>query len=296
MDFPRLEAATAKYRTILGDQRVDFLLNLWKAQSEISVDMPWKPKDIENMQRTFGAGSPMLTADAPVIDRDQFVAALAVVAEALKNHPQVDPENVPAVLSADLSVVEQSDLEDAILDPRSVTERIAKRLGIDSESGLEIMFLSSMVYFAIQPFAIEAAAIIKEAVPSQELRASGTCPVCGAPAALGMIADAGEFTGGARQLWCSTCETVWGYPRVKCVRCGDTKPHRLHYYYDESDPGHRIHVCDTCGGSIPVVNEKLARMLEPRVEELAMLDLNAAVVGDESVRANFVEGSETPEA
>lgn len=290
MDYARLEAATSRYRSVLGDDRIEFLLGLWKAQSEAAVELDWEPADVRAMHQAFADGSFMLAAEAPQVDRDLFVEVFGSVAEALKAHPAVDSEALPAVLTADASAIEASDLVDAIVDPLGVVERVGVRLGIDPESDIDRMLLSSLVVFSIQPFAIAVGEKLKDRLPNPELRITHHCPVCGGAPTVGLIADAGEFTGGGRELWCPMCETRWGYPRVRCARCGDAKPQRLHYYYDKEDEGHRIHVCDTCGGSLPVANEKmLGRKAEPRVEELVMLDLHWSVMNDPEVRAGFID-------
>jgi len=141
------------------------------------------------------------------------------------------------------------------------------------------------VAFALQPFAGAAAAKLKRDIPSADIAIRGDCPVCGSPASIGLISDAGEFTGGARDLWCSHCDTQWAFHRVRCARCLTASPHKLEYVYDKEDPAHRIHVCSNCGGSLPVTHEKLMRTIaDPRVEDFAMMDLHHAVMADPSIR------------
>lgn len=297
MDYPVLETMVEKYREAMGDERVDFMLSIWKAQSEIDGSTDWEPIDIQAMLRSVVAGDSMWTVDEPKLDRERFAVALGSILDVLKGYPGIAEMETPAVFSADLGLIEDEDLDRALTDPAGAAERIAARLGVSEESPVDYMLLRSGVAFALQPFAQAAAAKLSRDVPGTDLTLRGDCPVCGSPAALGMIADAGQFTGGARTLWCSHCDTTWGFHRVRCARCLTPSPTSLEYIFDSEDPAHRIHVCSSCGGSLPVTDEKSMRSLAtPRVEDFAMMDLHHAVMSDPKVRERFeVEGSEGAE-
>lgn len=288
MDFAVLESMVDKYREAMGDDRVDFMLSVWKAQSEIDGSSDWEPIDIEAMIRSVVGGDTMWTVDEPALDRDRFVAALSSLLEVMKGYPGVSEIEAPAVFSADLELIEASDLEKALTDPAGAAQRIADRLAITDEDPMSYMLLVSSVAFALQPFAASAAAKLSRDIPNTEMVITGDCPVCGSPAAIGMIADAGEFTGGARTLWCSHCDTTWPFHRVRCARCLTPSPTSLEYIYDKSNPAHRIHVCSKCGGSLPVSHEKMASTLtSPRVEDFAMMDIHHAVMSDPDLRAKL---------
>lgn len=276
MNFQALETAAGHYRAQLGDEMIDLLLDIWANQMNLTPEVTWRTGAPHGRQ-TCANGSPLLATDTPQVDREWFIEALTTLLATIERHQPVSDDDRPTVFAADVARIEADDLRDAVLDPKEAAERILARLGLDSATDRTLMTLA--VSSALQPFAAAAAQELAAAIPADDSGASGTCPVCGAEAALGVITEDSAAFGGKRFLWCPVCDTEWRYPRVKCVRCGNVTQAELHYYYDESDPGHRIHVCDACGGSISVAHAGLLRRaVVPRVEEIAMLALHSAVL------------------
>ena len=69
--------------------------------------------------------------------------------------------------------------------------------------------------------AVLAVAADEEAINWLEL----TCPICGASAAMGLIAPSGK-----KNLICSHCHTVWVYMRTACGLCGHTEERGTVFY------------------------------------------------------------------
>jgi FdhE protein len=104
---------------------------------------------------------------------------------------------------------------------------------------------------------------------------SGDCPICGTPASNSRVLDEGELQGGQRILSCPLCRAEWDYQRIRCARCGNRSHDSLHYLFDERDPGHRIHVCESCHGYIKVsVERDLDVSVVPQVEDVVTLALD----------------------
>jgi len=137
--------------------------------------------------------------------------------------------------------------------------------------------LALAVVSAIQPQAARAAKDI--VAPDKSLLETGECPVCGAPAAMGILRNEGQAHGGSRELWCALCDYTWAFPRIKCVRCGNERQKELEFFFAEGDTAHRVYACEDCGGTLKVVNEAdLGRMCDPRVEEIVLEGLLDAVI------------------
>lgn len=78
----------------------------------------------------------------------------------------------------------------------------------------------------------------------------GHCPVCGA---MPKLAD---FSGesGKRRLHCSLCETVWGYPRLRCPFCETDDREDLSYLKAENESGLRVDLCSHCNHYLKTID------------------------------------------
>jgi len=237
-------SAIEKYRPTLGDERVDFFKGLWEVSERVGSE--------------------------PLASRfDRLIGYLDTFDQGLK--AAVEPLDATMLSSLDLNAIKALDVERA-------AARIIEACGIDPE-GTHAPFIELALVSAVQPDAQRVAAASER---DDAQRPSGECPVCGAPAALGILRDEGQAHGGSRDLWCSLCETTWRFPRIKCARCGVEHQRELGYRFAEGDPGHRIYTCDVCSGTLKVVNEaELGARIDPRVEEIVLEDLLDAVIGAE---------------
>ena len=97
---------------------------------------------------------------------------------------------------------------------------------------------------------------------------SFVCPLCESLPVVGVLRPEGE--GGKRFLVCSFCAHEWGFRRILCAGCGETREEQLPVFVAEQFPHIRVEACDTCrrflrtidltkdGNAIPVVDDLAA--------------------------------------
>ena len=98
-------------------------------------------------------------------------------------------------------------------------------------------FVSASVHAAIASYVESVIAVDEEAINWLELN----CPICGAAAAMGLIAPSGK-----KNLVCSHCHTVWIYMRTACGLCGHTEERGTVFYTADEEPNWIIEPCDAC--------------------------------------------------
>jgi len=129
---------------------------------------------------------------------------------------------------------------------------------------------------AAQPI-LELAALDARPPASHHLTAS-TCPVCGGPPQVSMIAEeSGEFMAGSpRSLICGRCAGRWKYPRATCVACGEDDSRRLAGWTADDWPTVRIEACDTCRAYIKTFDLRRpgGRDVVPLVDDVASAALD----------------------
>jgi len=233
------------YRVDLGDKLVGFFTDLWNAQE--ALEQKSVTEDLREMI-TFldGHHDGFKEATSPLF-ADDF---------------RID----------ELTEISSDDVEDLIV-------RLCDQCGFAPDSD-EATILALATVSALQPRASAAAAAVgKLDAKAPDL---GVCPICGAPAALGILRNEGQAHGGSRDLWCSLCDYTWNYPRIKCARCGNVRQDEIEFFFNETDKAHRVYACQDCGGTLKVVDEtSLGRFCNPRVEELVLEDLLDAVIAGE---------------
>lgn len=86
---------------------------------------------------------------------------------------------------------------------------------------------------------------------------SGTCPECGGAPDLAFVAR-----GGARELACGTCDTIWRYDRVHCPFCANAEQDKLAYLVG-GPRGLSIRVCEGCRAYLKTVDRRALPGDEP---------------------------------
>jgi formate dehydrogenase maturation protein FdhE len=256
--------ALESYRTQLGDDLVEFLGSFWTLQESVADD--------------------------------EFIETLQSIITFLDTHHEGFKDATAALFADDFTLeapksITADAIDDMVVDLIEVT-------GVDA-TGSDAAHLALAVVGALQPKAAKAAEGVEP--PAKTSLETGACPVCGSPAALGIMRDEGQAKGGSRELWCALCDYKWGYPRIKCARCGNVRQKELEFFFAEEDPAHRVYACHDCGGTLKVVNEaELGKVVDPRVEEIVLEDLldaliasgGATAIDDEAATA---EGDEVAE-
>lgn len=102
----------------------------------------------------------------------------------------------------------------------------------------------------IKPFVM---AYAEQVVGELELKRwdKGYCPVCGSQPGFSRLSKAV----GRRSLYCSLCETEWGYKRVGCPYCHSTDQEKLQYFTVDGEERYRVNICKQCKGYLKMLDE-----------------------------------------
>jgi formate dehydrogenase accessory protein FdhE len=176
----------------------------------------------------------------------------------------------------------------------------ARRLAKVSESEINELLLeywrapSDVQFFAkafLQPYARWLTEIGAKPVGRSLGSGENRCPFCmGKPQlSLHKIQEPASEAGG-RNLFCSTCLTVWPFRRVVCANCGEESPARLAYFHAPEYDHVRVEACDTCKHYIKGIDLTRFGLAVPLVDEVAAapLDLWARERGYEKIEMNLV--------
>jgi FdhE protein len=127
-----------------------------------------------------------------------------------------------------------------------------------------------LIYHAVSPFLEKASYSFRGHIDGEKWQKT-FCPVCGRKPSMSFIpADDGPIV-----LQCQVCRTQWTYPRATCLVCGNTDSDTYMYIYDETDPAHRVYVCDGCQKYTKTTDcRKIGREVDLEVEDLATLVLD----------------------
>ncbi len=273
----------AHYREALGeaaDLRLDFAEKMWRLQDEIAESaQAGDAIDGDTARESLATGQPLFLMAPPQISVPVFVSALERVAALLADEAGIEADVADALREADFaSLIKETDLEGVLQNMDAFTDTLAAQLGASEEGPLNPVVVRVVVASALSPLLRARAARILESLEGYDWRSwgSGSCPVCAAPAAMARVLEEGELQGGRRMLWCALCDTEWEFDRLRCARCGQRTPDKLHYLMNSEDPGHRAHVCEECHGYLKTVFERDLQMVtSPRVEDVITLEIDA---------------------
>jgi FdhE protein len=105
-----------------------------------------------------------------------------------------------------------------------------------------------------------------------------SCPLCGGPAQVSVIAEeSGEFMGGSpRSLVCTRCASWWSFPRAICALCGQDDPRSMSGFLVPGNRVVRVDCCETCHGYVKTFDLRQAGAAEvvPLVDDVATLHLD----------------------
>ncbi len=272
MNIVALKRALKNYEDRLGEQTVPYLEAHFTLMNDLTPEIDWFPADEDAVKASIREGGSVFDVEEPTADGAWFAETVEkFVANALEQL-QFDEETEAALGALDFSPLAEADLTHLISDTDAVTDALLAQLVEDGSPAAPV--LKGALVAAAQTYGYGVGHKLKDFLASFIFSGDSTCPTCGTDAALGIIEEGRRETGSPRYLWCSMCDTIWRYPRVKCVRCGSAVQAQLHYYFAEDDEAHRVHHCEACGGITPIVHEGKMRLIaNPQVEELVMLPL-----------------------
>ncbi|MFA5844387.1 MAG: formate dehydrogenase accessory protein FdhE [Coriobacteriia bacterium] len=276
-----IEAADAYLEAADEDSaaRLRFFKGIWEIQAEAEAGAPgYEAPVAEAATESLVTGQPLFLLSEPKVPGEEYRAVVGKIAAHVADAAGLDPGQAIALREADLaSALNDERIADAVKDPEAFASQVWEALG-DSGTALSLPTVSFVLTSALSPFLTGPSAAALESLGEirWSLWDSGSCPVCGSPAALGRMGESTALQGGQRGLWCSLCHAEWGFERLRCARCGSRATVRMRYTYEESDPAHRLHLCDECHGYLRVVFEdEMKRRTSMVVEDAVCVTLDA---------------------
>lgn len=283
MNLTTSKTALARFTDTLGEAFVEFFTGLWDLEEKIEP-VAWTPINKEALYAAAVGGTPMFEIESPVMPLEKLLTDILPIADYLASKVEGFDAVAKrlAAFAADTSAhgsISAPVLAKAFTEREDLVEAFAHVLEIEDDSD-ERHYLRLAIATVLEPTAAAAAAQLE--IPTQEELESfetAICPVCGSPAAMGILREVGPLEGSPRTMWCGSCSTQWPYPRMRCTRCGNIKQEEIGYRFNEDDANHRIYTCSSCNDIQKVVSEvKLDYIPDPRAEEIAMIPLEEAVI------------------
>lgn len=282
MELSQHIEALEQYRSKLGDRQTDFLIKLWTVQDECEPEISWEAPELSKMMHKIAKHKPVLSIDTPQMDLEWFKHTLDKIRAVIRENAK-DKES--SVFTVSLESLKASDIKDAVIEIDSCVRKVSQRLQtgkLADENGM----LALAVVSTIRAFSRACARKISiPGILDYEFPETPVCPVCGSSAALATVRANVTADGGHRHLYCSQCETMWHYPRIKCSYCGSVDPDDLRYFFSEEDPAHQMHVCRDCETAMPTVQlAQLKGLFSPLVEEAVTIPLAYSVMRSQVVQ------------
>jgi FdhE protein len=137
--------------------------------------------------------------------------------------------------------------------------------------------LSFLVRASIEPSLTAAVTALAEwlkgqqSSPEQEIRQTGSCPVCGS------LPHMLELRGkeGFRFAFCSLCRHEYRIRRLACPVCDNTDTDKLKFFTVPEEPGFRVEACDSCKSYIKTIDFRtFDRKSFPALNDLESLALD----------------------
>lgn len=279
--------------------RLRFLMGVWSIQSEAEEGIPaYTAPQADSAREALATRQPLFLVSEPEVPAAPYRATVARIAGYVADEAGLDPAQAAALRDADLSAALTDDrIAGALRDPDGFVSAVAEEVSGDKEGALSTSTVAFLLMTALSPYVTGAAADALAVLGDFDwaIWGSGDCPVCGTAATLGRMSEGNDTTGAVRRLWCSLCHTEWGYERIRCTRCGTRTQEALRYTYEESDPAHRLHLCDTCHGYTKFTFEgELDKPLSMLVEDAASVTLDAIARSQGYAPTGVHAAEETP--
>jgi FdhE protein len=238
------------------------LAELWESTSP---PLPPGVPALEAAELRLESGVPALAGE-PLLDGPGLVATLRSIGhrlgavegyEAAAAISNAVERGASAIHMELLSVAALAGVWDEI-------EGLATRLDLDGHA------LITLVDYAARP-ALRAGALVVRPLLAKAPWGRGTCPACGAPAALSVR------TGkeGERSLFCGRCGTGWPCARVRCPVCGERDHRRLGTLHATGEGDYRrAEICESCRCYV----KSVAALDPPDADGVLRLDLDTAAL------------------
>lgn len=288
MNLKLINSAIASYEKSLGEadvKRLAFFKGLWEEMDKwstgpVTAGKRYEVPNAEDVAKAFSADKPVLSVYPASLSKERFRAVYEGLLRYVAEADAFDVADIEASQGVDLgALLDGAAIDLAEKDPEGFLSGMLGRLQkLDlSDQAVRIVVMLMMMTLRVELETV--AAQVAPLLPKGEAADHHPhhCPVCGSLPALSKVGGAGSPTEGrGRVLWCQQCGTTWEYERVRCVRCGTQNQAHLHFFNVEGDDGHRIAMCDECGGYIRTVFLEDALMpFSFEVEEVVTARLDA---------------------
>lgn len=252
---------------------------LTKKAAEIATTL--KSDDIvwtkDELMAALTGKATLLSTGKVKIDPSAFEQALKAMAASFIQAAQL-PEDLRELCES----VEWSDyavpalVEVASKDPLKYMQAIE---ALSEDEDLLDVFIFPVVGSSLRAFldtyATQASREIDALMPdTTHVERPVACPVCGCSAAIAAVVET-QHAGNVKRLYCTCCGADWKFERIRCAICGDEAVSDLEYVHEDGDEKHRLHVCKSCGQTMPTVFAGEALGFSPDIEAIAMSRLEA---------------------
>ena len=266
--------------------RLEFFTGLYKLQQARAETLNgaagYELPDRDQVESWYWSNTPVLAQAPLLVDASQFCDTLAMVADYLRDNAGFDDAAASALgIYNWAGFASNADLAQAGRDPSAFIDTCLSHIdsfGVSPDLPANVFMMVPL--FALRPHLQGAAEAIMGTVDTVEGRRTHdnpvNCPVCGSPAAASLVGESAGTDGKGRLQYCSFCGTQWPYERIRCGKCGEMAPSKLHYFHVEGDPAHRLQNCDACGQYQRVVFQEDLGALTPcmEVEDVVMAKLD----------------------
>ncbi len=285
MNLKQIDGAISAYSTALSDEdrtRLEFFRSLWSVQKSISEELCTDLEPVQVPQKIvtscFTSQEPLLLDSPVAIDQDTLTKAIERVVSYLIESDAFSDSTASSLKRVKWDrLVAASDSKLAGSNPCAYVDLLQELLLDDNATQEAARTGRLAVSFALKAILDSALKKTQQDIAKIETSSSHPtqCPLCGSAPAVARVLGSGAIQGGAKQLWCGQCGTVWDFERIRCVRCGERNQSHLHYYNIEGDEAHRIATCDTCGGyTRTVYQEDSLAPFSFEVEDVVMTRLD----------------------
>ncbi len=247
---------------------------------DISIDLP----DLApaSLGRAETAKNPVLTPATLPLDRKHIAAFFSHLTKKIKDPDTAEGKNrFPRPMVAAVKLIEAA-FDNGELDLDSCIDECLQGQGPVMAHWAERTpkapaALNFLVRAAIEPSLTAAVTALAEwlkqqqAPSEQEIRQTGTCPVCGSLPHMLELREKEGF----RFAFCSLCRHEYRIRRLACPVCDNTDTDKLKFFTVPEEPGFRVETCDSCKSYIKTIDFRgFDRQSFPALNDLESLALD----------------------
>lgn len=294
MNLKLIESASNAYADIPQDDvnRLAFFRSIWNVQAQAIEDCnaEYEVPSEHDLKICIAKPMPVFKNNPVSVDAGRLAKDAADIAECMTGKKMLNDAAQKLLEGMDWAkILGGMDMKLAGGEPESFTVLFAQALveaGNEPAAAAVAMNVLSMALRC--QLEKPAAAVNKELRRLKEFEDPKplVCPCCGSEPTLAHVGGKTSSQGRGRVLVCSQCGTDWEFDRIRCARCGEHNPSKLHYFNIEGDDAHRIATCDGCGGYMRTLfsEEGDLKPVSYEVEDVIMARLDA-LAADERFHA-----------